>query len=718
MQRYKPFSGDKPTLEDLQFNQDGLEAAILNRQAEMFSDGVVSGLEVKTNDDAYLLQPGIAFIQGERIEVKAEKDLGLAPESITLHICLRHATTTAHPKQHFVTGEVTDVWVEDGWQVTTYEDGATIPAGDLLLADLLKDGSLVDHRTFVQVQTDPRIHAPNTDTHTTAPAFRVGGPSGAPALTTANLLTVSDILADLFLRGVIDLQDGNGEREILTRKIPSKPHAPEFSRDNLQVVVDDPSDRSRTIRLALDTYTRKQITAQTLATQITLLDELRVQVVARQTQGYSLDQIRGDAVVGDAPDLEVRRLKNRLIVAGALSVKREAGTLELSNGLTAVKGTGTSFDSSLVGKDILIVGLAEDPVEYTVAAVQSSVELTLTSPLLEDGGSGLTWYRADAAEVGFDGTATKTIDELLAKVDTTTSSRVSDRSNKIAERDEQALTLLQEDAGTSAEITPLRRYTLVATWDKPELVDLEEIIGYQVRVVELVNGVSEIPASVSVQTFNGSGSYAPLVRRTQDRGTPQRQRTEVLDAQDTVALGSTTQILKYTQTASAFRVNSRLVVNGESRIIRSVDPNARTIELNTPLSSLPAPGATIAAYRVAWEGDVSTERFHLEIAPGKRYAIALRSQSEYGLVSDWTQAIVIRTDDLVVSGGKTLADVALEETALRASLASVLRDHLTADWNEQLFSIQRVVAGTPSREEFATLQTAVVQIGANINQAS
>jgi len=37
MQRLKYFSGLKPTLEDLEFEQQGKETAIIDRQKEMFS---------------------------------------------------------------------------------------------------------------------------------------------------------------------------------------------------------------------------------------------------------------------------------------------------------------------------------------------------------------------------------------------------------------------------------------------------------------------------------------------------------------------------------------------------------------------------------------------------------------------------------------------------------------------------------------------------------
>jgi hypothetical protein len=108
----------------------------------------------------------------------------------------------------------------------------------------------------------------------------------------------------------------------------------------------------------------------------------------------------------------------------------------------------------------------------------------------------------------------------------------------------------------------------------------------------------------------------------------------------------------------------------------------------------------------------------MPVATGKRYVLFLRSLTEYGLVSLWTSGVVVRTDDLPVAGGQTLGDIALEESRIRASLQTVQRDQLTSDWNEQLFSMQRVVAATPTREEFVALQSEVLVGDSNTAPAS
>jgi len=293
----------------------------------------------------------------------------------------------------------------------------------------------------------------------------------------------------------------------------------------------------------------------------------------------------------------------------------------------------------------------------------------------------------------------------------------TDRSLRIAERDEQAQVLLQEEARTQVGNGNLRSYTLIAEWDKPALIDLEEIVGYQVRVIELDDGMTDPPSSPSVQAFTSSGSYATLVKAVNDVATPRRQKVEQVDVEDSVASGSTASVIAYTKPESSFKVNARVLVDGLSRVIRSVDPVAKTITLNQALPSAPISGKTIHSFAVTYESDVTSERFLMPVAAGKRYVLFLRSLSEYGLVSDWTLGVVVRTDDLPVAGGQTLNDIALEEGRLRVSLQTVQRDQLTADWNEQLFSMQRVIAATPTREEFVALQSEILT-GENYNPAS
>ena len=80
MDKLKYFSGIKPTVEDLEFDQEGKENATVNRQKEMFTDGVVSGLLFKEESPgSFIIEPGLAYVNGERIQVPENLAVFITP---------------------------------------------------------------------------------------------------------------------------------------------------------------------------------------------------------------------------------------------------------------------------------------------------------------------------------------------------------------------------------------------------------------------------------------------------------------------------------------------------------------------------------------------------------------------------------------------------------------------------------------------------------------
>lgn len=172
MQRLKYFSGIKPTLEDLEFDQAGKENAILDRQREMFSDGVVTGLELVDTGGAYTLLSGVAYIGGERVAVQLGIDIPTNSSQLPLFLFLKHDLVESHPTQHFITGEEHQIYQADGYS-TVLKTSPQPVSGELLLAEITSEG-VIDRRTFIRLAVDERIHLPNTDIGTTHSEFRIG----------------------------------------------------------------------------------------------------------------------------------------------------------------------------------------------------------------------------------------------------------------------------------------------------------------------------------------------------------------------------------------------------------------------------------------------------------------------------------------------------------------------------------------------------------------
>ena len=187
MQKLEYFSGIKPTIEDLEFDQNGKEKAITDRQQEMFSNGVVEGLLFREDSPCeYILEPGLAYVSGERIEITEDLSISITPTGDDQFIFLCFETELSHPVQHFVTSETFNIYQSDSFSIQI-RDAATPEANELLIAVVNLSG-ISDLRQFIQLNIDDRIHEQNSDTGTTAAEFRIGlgdpdHPDGLPAVT-------------------------------------------------------------------------------------------------------------------------------------------------------------------------------------------------------------------------------------------------------------------------------------------------------------------------------------------------------------------------------------------------------------------------------------------------------------------------------------------------------------------------------------------------------
>ncbi len=172
MKKLKYFSGIKPTLEDLEFDQEGKENAILDRQKEMFSSGVVMGLQLIEQNGVFTLQPGVGYTVGERIEVNESVKVAITVSDQPKYVVLTHRHALSNPVAHFVTGEMHEIYQADSFSVEV-RDTLTLSLGELLIAEVSNAG-IVDRRSFIRLAVDDRLHAPNGDIGTTAPEFLVG----------------------------------------------------------------------------------------------------------------------------------------------------------------------------------------------------------------------------------------------------------------------------------------------------------------------------------------------------------------------------------------------------------------------------------------------------------------------------------------------------------------------------------------------------------------
>lgn len=165
MNKTKYYSGMQPALEDLLFEQVSKEDAIKNRISDFFSDGVLSGLQITIENNAIFLQPGIGYVNGERIQVVESSQVSDIIQDG--YIFIKFIQTESEPESHFITGEIYNTRITDSFEVLftlTYE-----PQDSGLLLAEIQSGYVIDKRIFIELKLSKpdSVIAPSNLTVTT-----------------------------------------------------------------------------------------------------------------------------------------------------------------------------------------------------------------------------------------------------------------------------------------------------------------------------------------------------------------------------------------------------------------------------------------------------------------------------------------------------------------------------------------------------------------------
>ncbi|MFA7329768.1 MAG: hypothetical protein WC326_01725 [Candidatus Delongbacteria bacterium] len=709
MDRYLFFSGDKPTIEDLDFQFGSLFQGILDRAGDLFSDGVITGFGLSKVGSDLVVAPGVAYRDGERIAGATAFTQGWP--ALTCYVFVGYTLTDGASKTHYVTGAPHLTRRVHGFSVRL-NVSPTPGANEICVGRALEGGTVEDLRVYAQVVSDKRIHPPNADTHTEADTFIVGKKEGVTegslALTVANAVAEHPELLLLFRHGVINLQDGHGDRVIETRKIPSKPNTPALSADDLTLKIHGLApERDAELRMAMDAHAAAAVSANTISSHLVEIDAYRNLVNAKRLLGYTLGQIRGTENVSGAPDLDVVQAKQAAIVSGAAGIVREPGALALLTGFTHLVGSGTGLSTDLVGKKLLFHadGFLK---EYTVASVNTGNQtLELTVPA-EETVDAAWFYLADADSLGYSSSVT-TATQMLAAIEAHKADQSVVREELVASKNAAGDLVLQ--AFTMQEAGGAESYSLQLTWNKPGLVDLEEIRGYQVRVYELKHNRTKISNGIS--KGNLESSHADLIHRVVDLGTSQRRKIEVTQASDLTTTGSTVSLVKVAG-PSTFQAGTRVVVGSESGVVKSYDPGTRTIELLNPLPAAPASGVAVTSFSLEWDEEVLTERVEMPIQGGQHLVIYVQALTEHDVAGDWSTGLVVLTDTLEDADGVTLAERIRRLRDMERGRFGVERDRMVADVQEQLVAIQQALASLPTQDQMDAVVATIETIQASL----
>lgn len=148
MDRTLYFSGMQPTVEDLVFDQDSTESAVRKRTRDLFSDGILRGLGVYLDGNSLMLEVGVAYVDGERIEIESAVTIG---DGITQgFVFLRYASETSELVNHFITGDAYPTRKTDSKEVLVIPTDDSV-SGGVLLAEI-QNGLPIDRRIFMELK--------------------------------------------------------------------------------------------------------------------------------------------------------------------------------------------------------------------------------------------------------------------------------------------------------------------------------------------------------------------------------------------------------------------------------------------------------------------------------------------------------------------------------------------------------------------------------------
>jgi hypothetical protein len=115
---------------------------------DFFSGGVLSGLQVSIEPDGIFIQPGVAYVGGERILVT---QAALVSSSIQDgYVFIKFVQIEYEPESHFITGVAHNTRIKDGFE-TGIQTTDVLEENGLILAQI-ESGFVIDKRTFIELK--------------------------------------------------------------------------------------------------------------------------------------------------------------------------------------------------------------------------------------------------------------------------------------------------------------------------------------------------------------------------------------------------------------------------------------------------------------------------------------------------------------------------------------------------------------------------------------
>ena len=148
MNRTLYYSGMQPSVEDLIFDQDSRDTSIKDRVRDFFTDGVLTGLNISIVDGEIMLHPGVAYVNGERIEIV--EDTVVIETIQDGFVFLKFKSEESESESHFITGELFNTRRLDSFEILLQSMSA--PVIDAILLCEILNSNIIDMRSFIELK--------------------------------------------------------------------------------------------------------------------------------------------------------------------------------------------------------------------------------------------------------------------------------------------------------------------------------------------------------------------------------------------------------------------------------------------------------------------------------------------------------------------------------------------------------------------------------------
>lgn len=457
--------------------------------------------------------------------------------------------------------------------------------------------------------------------------------------------------------GLINYQDGHGERQVLTRKVASIPNVPSGVTFSL-IEERAPENATRKLRDAMRAYNY-------------------------QEQAY---------------------VENMSAYASIASLRSVVSAYAAASGYTTSEDLQTDTYIMLQASGVVADAYATYDTLYlsaTTSGYTTSEVLSQMYSLMGD---------LDTAKASINSELTVLGKDILSK-----GARMQVRPNAVINK----------------------KYHARLYWEEPALVDLENIIGYDVRIYRY-NSDAVNPGAVTPETLvsnytsdiigvtNQSTANKRITLTALTGGTAKDPPSSLVGSDDPYAwnLALRVYISDADYTAMDPDIGNFITIvddtdgttETKTLVKHGTDTglSAKYLQFAEPFSFIPQNPDIITQVKPTWDTSTANTSVMFPIDIDQAYIAYVRAVNEFNMASAWTTAVYQRTNDLPDNQGVVLISGVQDDAEYLAQINTIQKNELLRGVTDQLANLERAQAAAPDNASYTALVQTVAEYQASL----